>query len=288
MTEKVLVVGATGTIGRPLVENLSRFGYPVRAATRIPVPYAISHPNRDVVLFDYDDPTSYAKAVSGVSKAFIVPKGIDPEPQKTIIPLMEAARSAGVSHIVLLSAMGIEHPARRALAEVEDYLTSSGILYTILRPNWYMQNFNPGFIVPMIQKTGTIFLPAADGATSFVDARDVAAVATIALTEEGHLDQVYTLTGGEALTYEAVARLISRASGRTIRYVPASDDAFRQALLAGGWEADQAILMTALFELVRQGATAAITEDIQKLLGRGPLKMAKFAVENGDTWRYRF
>ena len=286
MTDKVLVIGATGSIGRTLVKNLSRYGYPVRAATRIPIPYAVSHPDLDVVLFDYEDPQTYSSAVTGVSKAFIIPKTADPEPQKTVIPLIDHARSAGVSHIVLVTSLGVAQPANKGLLAVEDYLIASGAMYTILRPNWYMQNFNLGFILPAIQKTGTIFLPADKAKISFVDTRDVAAVATIALTEEGHLDRTYTLTGSEALTYEEAAVVLSQFGGRLIRYVPTSDREFKQLLLAGGWQEEQVKLMAGLFEGVRQGIGSEITSDIKTLLGRDPIRLVDFASEYADAWRF--
>lgn len=288
MADKVLVIGATGNVGRPLVKNLRRFGIDLRVATRIPVPYAVSHPELDVVLFDFDDPSTYGKAVAGMSKAFIIARSGDDRPQNTVIPLIEEARAAGVSHIVLVTGIEVEQLPGGGLHQVEEHLLGSGLIYTVLRPNWYMQNFNPGFILPMIQKTGTIYLPAGDGRTSFVDTRDVAAVATVALTEEGHLDRIYTLTGSEAISYQDAAAVLSRVCGRPIRYVPTSDEEFRQALLAAGWHGAQADLLVTRFAGVRAGEAARVTGDIRRLLGRDPLRFANFAKENADVWRGGF
>ena len=286
MADKVLVLGATGNIGRSLIKNLKRFGIGVRAATRMPVPYAIAHPDLDVVLFDYDDPGTYEKTISGVQKAFVVTKLADPDPIKTVIPFIDRARDTGLSQIVLVSTMGVDQAWARKLHEVEEHLISSGLMYTILRPNWLMQNFSTGFILPMIQKTGTIFVPAGKGRTTFVDTRDVAAVATIALTEEGHLDRTYTLTGSEAMTYEDTAQLLTRVSGRSIRYVPSEEAAFRQSLLSAGWYGEQVEFIAQKYSWVASGEAARKTGDIQKVLGRPPIRFIDFALEHADLWRH--
>lgn len=284
MSETILVVGATGTVGRGIVRSLKTFGIPIRAATRLPIPYAVAHPDLEVVLFDYRDPGTFKPAVRGVSKAFVVPHQSDPHPQKSVIPLIEAAREAGVMHIVLMTHCDVEAYPPSGLLEIEKFLISSGLVYTILRPNWLMQIFNPGFLWPAIRKTDSIFLPVQDARTSFVNAEDVAAVATVALTEEGHLDQTYTLTGCEALSYSEVAQIISNAGARKIRFLPMSNDDFYQTMIKTEMDPLQVNSLINRFSVVRRGCTAQVTEDVSRLLGRPPVKFLDFAYDHSRIW----
>lgn len=288
MKEKTLVIGATGIIGKRVVRHLQTFGLPVRAATRLPIPYAVTHPHLDVVLFDYEDPATYRPTVSGVSKALIIPRRGDLNPQKTVIPLIEQAREAGVSHIVLVTHFDAERYTPSGLYDLESFLIGSGIMYTILRPNWLMQTFNPGFLWPMIRKTDAIFCPTGSGQTSFVDAEDVAAVATVALTEEGHLDRIYPLTGGEALSYDDVAQIISNAGQRPVKFFPTSDEEFRNTLVKAGWDPQQVEILIDRFALVRDGFTAGVNDQVALLLGRRPGRFLDYVYDRPRIWRTDF
>lgn len=285
MSNKILVIGATGNIGHTLVRLLAEKGAMVKAATRQPHTYT-AQTGVEAVAFDYDRPESYAPALAGVDRVFAIPKNADPVAQETLNPFIDAAKAAGVSHVVLSTAMGVDQaPPDLGYRQVELHLMQSGMAYTILRPNWFMQNFNPGFILPMIQQGGAIYLPAGDAPVSFIDTHDIAAVAAKVLTEPVHGGREYTLTGGTALTYAEAAALISKAAGREIRYVPVPDEAMREALTGAGWWSGQVELMVGLFGGVRQGWAAPVVPTLAELLGRAPITLAQFAAENAEAWR---
>ena len=171
------------------------------------------------------------------------------------------------------------------LRKVERYIEKSGVPYTFLRPSWFMQNFSSGFIAPMILGMGGIFLPAADAKTSFIDARDIAAVGIAALTEPGHAGKAYALSGGQAFTYSEAAEILSRAAGKPIRYVPLSEEDFSGSLAAQGWQPEQIAMFTGLFQGVRQGWAAPISPDVAAVLGRPPITLEQFAQDHAAIWR---
>ncbi len=283
MSNQILVIGATGNVGHTLVELLAGKGESVKAATRHPEKYSGPR-GAQAVHFDYDQPGTYTAALASVDRMFVIAKTGDAAPETVLIPFLDRARRSGVRHTVLLTARGVEQSEDIGLRKVERHLMASAVDYTILRPTWFMQNFSHGFILPMIQQSGDIFLPAGDGATSFIDTRDIAAVAAETLTSEGHKGKEYGLTGGEALTYAEAAVLISEAAGREIRYVPISDDDMRNSLTATGWSADQANFMASLFFPVRQGWAASVDPAVSSILGRAPITFEEFVQDNKAAW----
>lgn len=285
MSGKILVIGATGNVGSPLVESLAEMGEQVKAATRQPQDYP-QRENVELVRFDYDSPETHDPALAGVDRLFIIPKNADVQADKSINPIVDRAKAAGVNHIVLMTAMGVDQAGEEVpYRRVELHLMQSGVDYTILRPNWFMQNFSPGFILPMIQQSGTFYLPAADSKTSFIDTRDIAAVAAEVFTQAGHAGQGYTLTGSEALTYSEAAEILSAAAGREIRYVAVDDAAFREALSSAGWLPPQVEMMSGLFHMVRQGWVAAVSPTVGEVLGREPISLQRYAQDHADAWK---
>ncbi len=217
MRNKILVIGATGNIGSSLVKLLAENGEKVKAATRNPENY-VGQPNIEPVPFDYDKPETYEPALKEVDRAFIIARSGDPESDKVISLLIDKAKAAGLKHIVLLTSMGANRVETSPLYKAEQYLIASSIDYTILRPNWFMQNFSRGFILPTIQQNGSIYLPVGEGKTSFIDTRDIAAAAAKTLTENGrHAGQAYPLTGGQSLSYAEAADIIANVAGRPIQ-----------------------------------------------------------------------
>ena len=287
MSNKILVLGATGNVGSALVEALVEKGEQVKAGTRHPAEYPATK-NVEPVALDFEQPKAeaYAAALDGVNKVFALTKTADVHADKTLNPLIDQAKAAGVSHIVLMTAMGVDQaPDDVPIRQVELHLINSGIGYTILRPNWFMQNFSPGFLLPMIEQGGTIYLPADDAKTSFIDARDIAAVAAAALTEEGHVGKEYTLTGGEALSYSDAVATLSEAASREINYVAIDDSAFRDALASAGWLPEQVDFMAGLFYIVRQGWTAPVSPVVNEILGREPIALQQYAFDHADAWK---
>jgi len=274
---KILVVGATGTVGSELVKLLVSAGETVKAATR--------DPSQDLgagvepVLYDFDDASTFDGALEGVDRVFYLSRPADPQAAEVAQPLFEKAVAIGVKHIVNMSAMGVETSDEIPMRKVELMLERSGIPFTVLRPNWFMQNFSVGFMSDMVRDQGALFLPAGDVAVSFIDTRDIAAVAAKVLTDNGHERKFYTLTGGEALTFEHVATALSQATKRSITYSAISDDDMKSALRAQGWPDAPIEFMLGLFWAMQNGHNTLVGGDVQQILGRNPRTLSDFMAE---------
>jgi uncharacterized protein YbjT (DUF2867 family) len=285
MADKILVVGATSKVGTELVKALVAKGETVKAATRRPGDYTAA-PGVEVTAFDYDVHASMKPALQDVDRVFMLSKWTDPHPELGLKQFVEAAHVANVKHIVFMSGMGVDQQPAVGMTLVEKRIANSGMGYTLLHPNWFMQNFSRGFYLPRIRDIGSIVVPAASGAASFVDTRDVAAVAASALTEPGHSGQTYHLTGGQALTFTQVADILADVTERRIIYQPATDEDFSAILSQSGqWEADQIDYLTGLFGYVRSGQAAPVMPTLASVLGREPTTFEQFARDHADMWR---
>ncbi len=230
----IAVTGATGTIGSGLVEELVARGRPVRALTR----RAGEQPSRkgvDWVAADLADRSGLAEALDGCAALFLLTgnTGDMVRLQKNAI---RAAKRAGVDRVVKLSALGATDHSRSVIGlwhhNVEWELRDSGLSWTILRPHHFMQNL----LDPLIfdRAAGEIRSSAGDGAIPFIDTRDIGAVAARVLTESGHEDETYTLTGPDALSYGEATSILARVLDRPLEYRAESpDEAWRRRRNAG-------------------------------------------------------
>src|SRR5947207_6632159 len=234
MSKPVLVTGATGTIGRDVARQLSGKGVPVRAGVRDKAK-ARKQFGADIaaVSFDFEDEKTFSGALEAVEKVFLLPPLL-PNQLKVMNAFVDAAKGTGVRHIVKLSAIGVDDERRPTAikwhAENEQHIRESGLAFTFLRPNSFMQNF----ITYFPPRDGTIYLPWGNGKASLVDARDIAAVAAEALTSEGHEGKTYTLTGPAALGIAEVASILSEVADREINYVDVPESAARDGMLQAG------------------------------------------------------
>ena len=286
MPEKILVTGATGKLGSELIRLLLETDAEVKAGTRNPERAATRFADDvEVVRLDYDVTETWDAAVQWADRVFLVPPPFDPDSDERLVPFIDWAVQSGTRHIVLVSAMGAEARGQLALRGVERRIAETGVAWTFLRPNIYMQNFARGFVAAAIRKDGSFRLSAGDGRVSFVDARDVAEVGRIVLGGDDAGGRAYTLTGPGALSHAEVAAAIGHAAGRDVRYEPIDDDAMRAALAAADWPADQAGTFTALLGAIRAGERAAVSDDARDLLGREPRSFETFARDNAGAWR---
>jgi uncharacterized protein YbjT (DUF2867 family) len=273
----ILVTGATGTVGSALTAQLVAQGMEVRAATRNPAHYRGAGVP---VAFDYADESTWS-VLEGVDALFINNAGSTPEQGEAFIA---RATQAGVQRAVLMTARGIEFlPLEAPPRRLEKALMESGMEWTIVRPTWFMQNFSTGWLGKMV-RDGVMRLPAGNGATSFIDARDIAAVGVAALTEPGHTGKAYGLTGGAALDHDQVAALISAATGKSLRYEAVSPEAFVALLQGYGWDAASAGFMNSIYTGVREGQQASTTLDVQTVTGKAPITFAQFVQDARDAW----
>ncbi|ARF56813.1 NAD(P)H-binding protein [Streptomyces gilvosporeus] len=267
--ESLLVLGGTGKTGSRIARRLKTAGLPVRTASR----------TGGDLPFDLDDPASWPPALDGATAAYLVEPSLSASTDhRARIPrLVAEAVTAGVRRLVLLSAprAGEDgHPLHAAERAVRD----SGVDWTILRPQWFAQNFSEGPWRPGIL-AGTLALPTGDGRTPFVDAEDIAEVAVAALTEDRHSGRVYDLTGPRAIGFGEAADLISRATGRTIRHIDVDPEDFVQRQIAAGAAPDVARLLTGLLTALRNGSGAALSDDVARALRRPPRSFETFVTE---------
>ncbi len=281
MSQTFLIVGGTGTVGRTLTELLSAAGATVRVASRTPdtvTPAA----GRVGVRLDLQDPSTFAAAVAGTDGVFVLAPPGHADQHALLAPFLAVA-AKHTRKIVTMTANGVQFDETNPLRRVELTAAATGLPVVHLRPGWFMQNFNT-FWLPTILGDGVIALPAGEALTAFVDARDIAGVAAVALQTSRLDGQALALTGPAALTYAAAAEVLSAASDRPIRYVAIDDARFTAGLVGAGLPADYAAVMVHLFETVRQGFAATVDPAVADILGKAR-SLTDYAADNAATWR---
>jgi uncharacterized protein YbjT (DUF2867 family) len=281
---RILVTGATGHIGSELVERLKQRGDDFAVMT--------SKAGREVpgvltVSGDFKDPASLKRAFSGFDTLFLL-LPLVPGKLELARNAVDAARAAGIRHIVRSSGAGADVNSPISLARlqgsIDQLIVDSGIAHTFLRPSGFMQNlvnYSAGQI-----KAGTLYAPHGDGAQSLIDVRDIADCAAAVLANPAaHAGKAYTLTGGEAFNNAQQLALISQAIGRPVNYVDVPESAATEAMKGMGMPEVLVDWFTSLNRVVKQGYAAGITDDVQRLTGHAPRRLADFVAENADAWR---
>src|SRR5215469_2062253 len=272
----ILITGASGNVGREVVKQALAVGLKIRATFQSPDIAARAPSGLEGVIMDYAKPETIRPALHGVEKIFLV------GPPVRDLPAMEAnlikeVCEAGRKHIVKLSALG----GRASMfpsghRDSEENIKASGLPYTFLRPNGFMQNlvnYNAG----TIRSQKAFYGCQGNGEVSVVDIRDIAAVAVIVLAATGHEGKSYTLTGPEALSNAQIAEKISRVAGLKISYVDLPPTELKKAILSTGvpeWSADALLDLQRLY---REGKASLVTNDVERLIGRKPITFDQFA-----------
>jgi len=277
----ILITGATGSNGSEILKRLAASDVGVRAMVRKrPDQRTEALPGVEFVTADFDDPASIRRALEGVDRAFLVTNSSE-RAEAQQLGFVAQARDAGLRHIVYLSQLhaAMDSPVRflRYHAIVEEAISSSGMAFTHLRPNLYMQGLL-GFR-SSIASNGQFFAPAADAPVSLIDVRDIAAVAAAALTQSGHEGKTYDLTGPEALTHAEMACQFTAVLGKPVTFVDIPDDAMREALLGFGFPQWQAHGLVEDYAHYRRGEAAAVSSSVQDVTGRSPGCFAAFVAE---------
>lgn len=284
MSAEIMVIGATGNVGSEVIRSLLAQGVAVRAADLYPDRVAARFGEAvEAVGFDFAHPATFAAAFRGVRKLFLMRPPQISDVQKYMFPALEAAQAAGVKHIVFLSLIGIEQNKRVPHYKVEQWLKASGLDYTFLRCSFFMQNLNTTHRAE-IRDRNEIYVPVGKSKTSFLDVRDIGAVAASALTQPGHEQQAYDLTGSEALDYEQVASLFSQVLGRKIVYKNPSAWRFLIRQLRGKSGLMFALVTTWLYTNTRHGMAHVVTGEVERLLGRKPILMRRYIEDYRASW----
>lgn len=285
---KILVTGAAGLAGSAVVREFVRNGHPVRALVRSRAAARMfeAFPAVELVEGDMSDPSSLENALLGVDRVLLISSSV-PQMVQTQTAFIDAARKAGVRHIVKFSGLsaadvGTPFVFGAMHADIERHLEGAGVEWTHLRPSQFMTEYLRE--VPTILTAGGIFLPLEDAQLTPVDVTDIAKAAYTLLTTPGHEGKIYAMSGPEALNMDQVAEQISQAIGRTVRYVRIGRDQRRQALLSAGVPA---LFVDALDEQAGQrlkGMEATVHPETHAALGITPTTFAEFARRNAGAF----
>jgi len=282
-TQSVLVTAATGTVGRHVVAELGDADCEVRAATRDPDAARERFDAADaVVAFDFDRPETWGAALTGVDAVFLVrPPVVDTD---DVCAFVDATARVGVERIAYLSTLGADRNRLLPHYRIERRIEAAGVGYAFLRASFFAQNLHEVHRRDVLDRD-ELFVPAGSGATSFVDARDVAAVAARVLVEPGHLHVAYDLTGPEALTYDEVATIFSDVLERPIRYADPSIPAFVRRMRSRGHPLGYVLLMVGIYTTARLGLAERVTDDVERVLGRPPRSIRAYVADYADEFR---
>ena len=291
----ILVTGATGTVGSEVVKQLTS---PSSLSSGNRVRGAVHSENKadklrrenktiEIVNMDYNKPETIVDALNGVDKLFLLTL---PTPNMTEITssLIKEAKKNDVKHIVKLSVIDADAEPGimigRLHRQEEKIIEESGIPYTFLRCGAFMQNFI-NFFGQTIKTQNAIYLPVGDGKVSFVDVRDIAAVATeilLAKTNESkskqqHENKKYDITGHEAISYGQAAEILSNVLGRRISYVNVTEEDARKAMKKMGMEDWLIDALVELYSVIRSGYASQSTTVVEQITGRKPISFEQFA-----------
>jgi len=278
----ILVTGPTGTVGSALLPQLPSQGATVRALAHSPASRSlIEGHGAEAVDGDFDQSSSLERAMDGCEQLFLLSPAGPEQPQREQRAI-DIARSVGVQHVAALSVMGASHSSPVAFArwhaEIDDYLAGSGLDYTILRPAGFMQTH----LLPVetVTREGVWYGMCGDGVAGFIDARDVAAVAAHVLTTPGHTGATYELTGPAPISMPRAAAALSQVLGHQVRYIDVPADQYRANLGQAGLPDWIVNSLVGLYQGIRQGHAATVTNEVEKATGRPARAYRDFAEDH--------
>ena len=277
----ITVFGATGTTGVPLVDTLLAKGAKVRAVTSDPAKLdALKAKGCEAIVADFTDPAALNRACLTAERIYLVtPAHRDMRRWKA--DAIEAAKAAGVRHVVLATGLGASPKARLTFgmwhSETQELLKESGLGWTFVQPTYFMQNLL--WQAGNIARDG-VYYDDLGGPVAWIDARDIADVAADALTGAGHEGKSYGLTGPEALSGEEIAAILSEATGRQVACAPLSAEDAKAAKFAGGMQDEVAAAMVELASIAPKGYLAGIETTVSDVLGQPARRFADFVAEN--------
>lgn len=284
MEAPILVTGALGNVGTQVVNALQAAGRGIRAADLdVQKIGERSGAQVEAVRFDFTDPATYSKTFAGVESMFLMRPPRISNVQRDMFPAIEAAKRAGVKQVVFLSVIGIERMTFIPHYKMETRLREQNFQTTFLRCSFFMQNLSSTHRQE-IRERSEIFVPVGRAKTSFIDVRDIGAVAARILSEDGHAGKNYDLTGPEALDYWQAAKILSAILGREIKYPNPGAVRFFFETLRRGAPFSYAFVVMGLYTSTRYGMAAAVTDSVERLTGRKPITFKKFTEDYRDVW----
>ena len=274
----ILFTGLTGKVGAAIVELLPEFGVQARGLVRDRgKAAALEAAGVEVAVGDLGDAAAVGAALEGCEKAFLLMAN-GPRQLELELGFIEAAQRAGLGRLVKMSANGADSASAAALkrfhGDAEERLRTSGLPYTVIRPNFFMQNLL--WMAAEIAAQDSFSMPMGQGRVGIIDVRDVARFVLTVLTQPGHENKTYEITGPELVSFHDIARQLSAATGRTIRYIDIAPEAFRRVLAQ--WRPDdwQVEAVAQLFALIAQDQGALVNDVYRQATGREPSPLRQF------------
>jgi uncharacterized protein YbjT (DUF2867 family) len=279
----ILLTGATGTTGRRVARRLTKWGYRFSALVRDPDKVTgLKSSKVELIKGDFGKPDSLKRAMEGIEHAFLLPPNTKDQ-FRLERNFIDAAREAGVRYLVKYSAIGADpdSPSRllRWHGEAEKYLEQSGIRHSIVRPDIFMQNFT-NLYAEQIKEQKQFRLPFGDARCGWVDVRDIGRLIARLLTENGHKNNVLTVTGPESLSCEDAAEVLSNAVGKKIQYVDLKPKEFKKEMMESGVPETMAEAVTELYKLVSEGLCDVVTDTFYEITEKQPRTFDEFVDDN--------
>jgi uncharacterized protein YbjT (DUF2867 family) len=282
----ILITGASGNVGSAVLRQVIASNRPVRAMYRSEADAENAPHGASAVVADFADKRSLAKALDGITRVFLVCAPI-PQLVELETNVIELCRQRGLEHLVLSSALGAgafnaAFPAWHH--KVERNLERSGLAYTILRPNSFMQNI-ANYYAPTIRSQGMFYAALEDACISYIDVRDVGTIAAKLLVSGAGQGKTYELNGPEALTCDDVAAKLAHLTGRPIRYVNVPPLELKKSMLKAGLPQWQAGALVELQRYYVEGSGGETDDRVQQLLERNPIRFDQFLNEYAEAFQ---
>jgi uncharacterized protein YbjT (DUF2867 family) len=293
MAETILVTGATGTVGSEVVNQLSNIksDFKIKAAVRsVENAKKVKGDGIEVIQADYNKPETLRETLRDIDRLFIVPPE-SPNAIEQASNVIDEVKKSEIKHVVKLSALGADVESivssLRLHRQTEKIIEEAGIPFTFLRPAEFMQNF-VNWYGPTIRSDNAFYLPAGNPKVSFVDVRDIAAVAVKVLTDNGngrHKGKVYTITGPEILSYHQAAEILSEATGKKIRYINVPEEEYRQEMKDSGIGDWWINVIMEVYEFYKSRIQEQISTAVEEVTGKKPITFAQFAKDYSEAFR---
>lgn len=285
--EKIFITGATGNVGKEVIEKMIKKSADLKIIAGVrdfnKAREKISHKKVTLRNFDFKDEKLIRKSLQDIDKIFLIRPPAISKVKKYILPVIKEAKRVNVKHIVFLSLQGVENNPLVPHYKIEKFIKQEEIPYTFLRPSFFMQNLSTTHRKE-IKENNEIYIPAGAGKTNFIDIRDIAEVAALVLTEKGHENTAYELTGKEALSYYEIANILSDKLGRKIEYKDPAIIKFFFRKKKEGLNLGKILVMIGLYTVAKLGKADKTNKQIQNLLGKEPISFSKFVTDYKEVW----
>lgn len=274
---KTLILGASGNVGSEIAKILKAKGQEVALATS-------KKPEKpDQVHLNLATGEGLEDAFKNVDRAFLLAPPGHTNQDELLKPVIDLAKKHGLKKVVLMTAMGVDASDENPFRKAELYLESSGLDYNIIRPNWFMQNFNT-FWIHGILTSQKIFLPVGTAKGSFIDSRDIASVAAELLFNNTWNNRAFILTGEESLNHDEVASIISQVTGKNITFEDITPELMRENLLGAGLPTDYTEFLLMILSFFKLGYSASITNSVKEITGKNPISFKQYAEDYKSSW----